>query len=287
VAAVLVRIADAMRRPLADVVDIEVASGRTNATLRRATAVAGNVPVSFPGLPDGQPVIIRVFPTRHRPVAQIALPGPDGSPVTVQFHTPLHPDRVRAATFPPYAVLGDELKRVLECSAVEGLAVPGSVLYDALSDMQKAGLLNLFTKMSSFGFDETRTVWTFVDRLFRVRADRLFVDVQPALRDLVKDAVASARFRVVSGGLHTPPPEFAPAGSFKTAEQYGNLQLTFFASSSPPLAFKVDADIDNAAGLGHAFQVMHNWIHDDTTHPYDIHQILVFRQDVVLPYELA
>ena len=50
---------------------------------------------------------------------------------------------------------------------------------------------------------------------------------------------------------------------------------------------EVDADIDNAAGIGHVFQVLRNWITHGTTHPYDIHQILVFRQEVVLPYDLA
>jgi len=91
----------------------------------------------------------------------------------------------------------------------------------------------------------------------------------------------------VSGSLHTPPPSFVSAGSFKTADRYGNLQLSFFASLTEPLTFKVDADIDDAAGLGHTFQVLRNWVTHGTTHPYDIHQILVFRQEVALPYDLA
>ena len=141
--------------------------------------------------------------------------------------------------------------------------------------------------MSNFGFDEHRSIWTFVDGIYRVRADRVFVDVQAALRDLVKSAIAEDRFREVSGKLHTPPPGFGLAGSYKTAERYGNLQLSFFVSLSEPLAFKVDADIDDAAGLGHAFQVIRNFVTKGATHPYDIHQILVFRQEVALPYELA
>lgn len=76
-------------------------------------------------------------------------------------------------------------------------------------------------------------------------------------------------------------------GSYKTADRYGNLQLTFFASQAAPLTFKVDADIDDAAGVGHTFQVLRNWATHGTTHPYDIHKILVFRQEVALPYDLA
>jgi hypothetical protein len=49
----------------------------------------------------------------------------------------------------------------------------------------------------------------------------------------------------------------------------------------------VDADIDDAGGLGHTFQVIRNWLTRGATHPYDIHQILAFRQEVFLPYDLA
>jgi hypothetical protein len=111
--------------------------------------------------------------------------------------------------------------------------------------------------------------------------------VDVALRDRVKSAEAEGRVRAVSGKLHTPPPGFVAAGSFKTDDRHGNLQLSFFASAAAPLVFKVDADIDDAAGIGHTFQVLRNWIRDDTTHPYDIHQILVFRQEATPDYVLA
>ena len=285
--AILVRIGNASRQPLNDTVDIQVSSTETDTTVARVHDIRGDAAIRFENLTQGRPYLIKVFPMRHRPVAQFAIAGSDADPTTVQLHTPLHPERVRAATFPEYGSLPPELQRVLEQSTVEGVAGSGAQLYAALPDTHRAGLLNLFAKMSSFGFGDNRTVWTFVDRLFRVRADRIFVDVQPALRDAVKSAVASDRAREVSGSLHTPPPGYCAAGSFKTADQYGNLQLTFFASEQPPLTFKVDADIDDAAGLGHAFQVLRNWVTSGTTHPYDIHQILVFRQEAALPYELA
>lgn len=47
------------------------------------------------------------------------------------------------------------------------------------------------------------------------------------------------------------------------------------------------ADIDDAAGLGHAFQVLRHWITDGATHPYDIHPILVFRQAATPLYDLV
>jgi hypothetical protein len=285
--AIVVRVGNALRQPLDDQMDVSVVSSRTDSIMAVASNVAGQAPVRFEKLAEGQPYIIKVFPMRHRPVAQFSFAGPEDDPRLVQLYCPLHPERVRAATFPEYGTIAPELQRVLDCSRVEGVDGQGEALYAGLSPLQKAGLFNLFAKMSSVGFDAQRTIWTFVDDVFRVRADRVFADVQPALRDLVKGAVATERFRKVPSKLHTPPLGFDHAGSFKTHEQYGNLQLTFFASVAPPLTFKVDADIDDAAGLGHAFQVIRNFVTKGTTHPYDIHEILAFRQEVFLPYDLA
>lgn len=283
--ALIVRVCNALQQPLNDEIDLKVVRTRTDAMVRAVSRVPGDRAVRVEGLSAGEPYLIKVYPTRHRPVGQFVIPrAPE---TTVQLYAPLDPERVTAVHFPAYADVPPDLRVVLEQSTVEGLAGSGEAVYAGLTDMQRAGLFNLFAKMSSVGFDEARTIWSSVERIYRVRPDRLFVDVDPALRDLVKSAVAGERFVQVSGRLHTPPPGFVDAGSFKTTERYGNLQLSFFASIDAPLAFKVDADIDDAAGLGHAFQVLRNWVTRGTTHPYDIHQILVFRQEVALPYDLA
>jgi hypothetical protein len=282
----VIRIGNALQQPLDDEVDLKVVSVRTDAIARAVSGLRGDAEVRVEGLLPNQPYIVKVFPKRHRPVGQFAIPRPDRETV-VQLYAPIDPERVLAVTFPEYEEVAAPLRTVLERSLVEGTDGSGAALYDGLTDMQRAGLFNLFAKMHSFGFDGERTIWTFVDRLYRIRPDRIFADVQPALRDLVKGAVAGERFRKVSGRLHTPPAGFTEAGSFKTADRYGNLQLSFFASVTAPIAFKVDADIDDAAGLGHAFQVLRNFATKGTTHPYDIHQILVFRQEVMLPYDLA
>ena len=77
------------------------------------------------------------------------------------------------------------------------------------------------------------------------------------------------------------------AKSFKTRDRYGNLQLTFFASTTAPLAFKLDADIDDAGGIEHAFQVLDHWMTHGETHPFDIHEILTFYQRLDTGYELV
>jgi hypothetical protein len=259
------------------------------------------VPIRFERLIEGQPYLVRIFPKRHRPVAQFVSAGSDQQPAVVQFHCPIDPEKVRTVNFPPYSALDLQLRRVLEASALEGLSGAGEKIYTGLTETRRAGLLNLFTKMTNVSFrlaggaapgappggDDSRTIWSFVDRLFGVRDDRVFADVQPELHDLVTAALSADVFRMVSGSLHEPPAGFGHAGSFKTSEPYGNLQLTFFVSGTPPRRLKIDADIDDAAGLGHAFQVIRNFITHGTTHPYDIHEILAFRQQAALPYDLA
>jgi hypothetical protein len=286
--AIIVRVLSASRRPLDDRLDIEVSSTRSDATVARVKDVSGTSPVRITGLAETDLYRIQVFPRRHRPVTQVAFAGPDDSPSTVELHSPIHPSGVRSVRFPAYADLPRPLTRVLEQSTVDGIPGSGDALYAALTDVQKAGLLNLFSKMTGSTFSDGRTVWSFVDGVYAVRPDRIFVDVDPALRERVSEAVVANTFREVSGSLHEPPSTYCQAGSFKTTDPYGNLQLTFFCTTGDePISYKVDADIDDAAGIGHAFQVIRNWVTDGTTHPYDIHQILVFRQDVSLPYELA
>lgn len=282
----IVKVGNALRQPLPDHIDLKVVSARTDTLVRSVTNIDGSKEIHIDGLTDHQPHIVKVFPRRHRPVSAFGIPMP-GKPVEIQLYAPLDPEHVEKPSFPEYDEIPVPLRTVLECSTVEDIDGCGRPLYDKLTYTQKAGMFNLFSKMSAFGFDEQRTVWSFVDRLYRVRADRIFVDVKPGLRDLVKSAVAEERFREVSGKLHTPPNDFETCGSFKTHERYGNLQLSFFVSLATPLTFKVDADIDDAAGLGHAFQVIRNFITKGTTHPYDIHQILVFRQEVSPLYQLA
>ena len=147
----------------------------------------------FERLTQGQPYIVKVFPMRHRPVSQFAFAGPEADPPVVQLFCPLHPERVRAVTFPEYENIAAELRRVLACSQVEGIDGQGAAVYAALTSLQKSGAVQPVRQdVGNFGFDEQRidleASWT---RLFRVRADRIFADVQPALRDLVKSGVAS------------------------------------------------------------------------------------------------
>lgn len=57
--------------------------------------------------------------------------------------------------------------------------------------------------------------------------------------------------------------------------------MTLFMKANECVA---DIDVDDAAGLGHVFQVLRNALLGRATNPYDIHEILVSYQGLDLGY---
>lgn len=280
-----VRIRNAERQPLPDRVDVEVRSARTHVLAKIVRDARGRQAFRFDDLVDGQVYTVRAFPLKHRPVGQFVMVRDTTS---IEMFCPIHPDRVTDVTFPEYAALDADLRRVLETSDVEDAQGRGQALYDGLDDpVRRAGLLNLFAKMNATPLSRAVSAWHCVDTLYRIRGDRVFANVKLEFRDLVKSAEAAGQFKDAPDLLHTPPTDFNRAGSFKSLEAYGNLQLSFFASDEAPPRFKVDADIDDAGGLEHGFQVLRNWLTGKPTHPYDIHQILTFHHRLDPGYRLA
>lgn len=197
---------------------------------------------------------------------------------------PIRPDRARAL-FPSYDEVDERVQGVLDRSREvrghEGLT--GRALFDAVSDEAKAGLLNIAKKSLVTPFKNGADLLHHIT-LLDLRGDRCFVEVPPGLKDQMPDFVEDDVFRSVDGALHKPPIGFVPAGSFKTLDAFGNLQMTFFQSGARWLA---DVDIDDAAGLGHVFQVMRNHLTGSPTHPYNIHQILIAHQHLDPGYRLV
>jgi hypothetical protein len=286
----VIRLRDARGKPLDDIADVTVTAHQTGVAVASKKAVKGSTAIKVSGLRSLAVYVVRAFPLRHRPVGQFVLMPPSGTK-TVELVCPVDPLRVRSVEFPPYASLSARARAVLEASTLEHppQGVSGQALYDSpeLSDVARAGLCNLLAKMESTGLPDGKTVLDHVVSLYRVRGDRVFANVTIGLRDLIKTAVDDGRFRPVDSSLHTPPPGFTRAGSFKTDDRYGNLQVTFFSSVGAPLQFKADIDIDDAAGLEHAFQVVGHWVSSQETHPYDIHEILLYHQGLDPGYVLV
>ena len=188
---------------------------------------------------------------------------------------PIDPSKVKKVKFPAFGSTVDDLQKLLENSekvlGFEGKK--GKALYDALDDIRRAGMLNIAAKTRATLLTNERTVLSYIQELLEIRGDRFFATVPKELREETKNSVAEELFHPADSSLHHPPAGFSHAGSFKTPDHYGNLQLTFFMNNAGDCV--ADIDIDDAAGIEHVFQVLKNRLSGNSTHPYNIHEILV------------
>jgi hypothetical protein len=275
--------------PLPDVVDCflkNMATGTASASRDRDASK----PFSLAGLSARDIYRVEVVPRNHRPCERF-LVAREGTLKIEPFALAADPARVRGIAAPPFSEISakkKDLASVLgESDSAEGFeGKAGQQLYAALDDPLKAGLLNIYAKMKCVVLAPGHDAFSYMMHFRRFRGDRFFAAVLPEMRDRVKTALSTGLFREVSGALHTPPPGFQAAGSFKTREPYGNLQITFF-SKSEALEFIADVDIDDAGGIRHLFQVLEHSFSGSETHPYDIHEILLQHQSIDPDYRLV
>jgi hypothetical protein len=252
---------------------------------RRAESVDVSRPIAITGLrsePQGL-YILEVSAPSYRPVSRfVTIPASGAKREIVTL--PIRADRAKGL-FPEYDDLDERVKGVLDRShgvlGHEGLT--GRALYAALGDEARAGLLNIAKKSLATEFKDGADLLPHVTLLNIVR-DRCFVQVPRALVEQMPDLVDGDSFRPVNGALHDPPAGFRPAGSFKTLDAFGNLQVTFFDNGTE---CRADVDIDDAAGVRHVFQVARNHVTGDPTHPFNIHQILIAHQHLDPGYRLV
>ena len=231
--------------------------------------------------PQGLYILQAAAPS-YRPVSRFVTIPASGN-ARERIVLPIRPERARPV-FPSYDELDDRLRGLLERSRnVRGHeGVTGRALYAALSDVAKAGLLNIAKKSLATEFKNGADLLPHVT-LLDALGDRCFVEVPRALIEQMPALVDDDSFRRVNGALHEPPAGLVAAGSFKTPDAFGNLQLTFFQSETE---CRADVDIDDAAGIGHVFQVVRNRLTSEPTHPFNIHQILIAHQHLDPGYRL-
>jgi hypothetical protein len=221
---------------------------------------------------------LEIDPPSYLPVSQfVSLKASAITDLEVIF--PIDPQKVQSVTFPLYQDVPDDLKKLLENSGeVLGFeSKSGEALFNALDSIRKAGLLNIFKKAANTRLSNGKTVFPYIQKLNELRGDRFFAVASKELREETKNSVHDNLFHSAPELLHHPPEGFTEAGSFKTEDHYGNLQLSFFMSGDECV---VDVDIDDAAGLEHVFQVLRITLTGRPTHPYDIHEILVSYQQL-------
>ncbi|HEX6184370.1 MAG TPA: hypothetical protein VFZ44_10860 [Pyrinomonadaceae bacterium] len=222
---------------------------------------------------------LTIDPPSYLPVNQLVRVQSSGpNELTLPF--PVDASKIVSLTFPTFPNLTKELRTLLTNSpGVFGFEnKTGQALYDALDPIRRAGVLNIARKTLATRLNDTQSVLSLVREIRELRGDRFFAFVDKQLREETKNNVHTGLFHSVSGVLHNLPAQFqgfTHAGSFKTGETYGNLQLTFFAMGDELVA---DIDIDDAGGILHIFQVLRNNFTMNPTHPYNIHQILIQHQ---------
>ncbi len=221
---------------------------------------------------------MEVDPLAYLPTSQfVNLKASGVTDVVLTFA--INPDKVKSVEFPDYSTLPDATKTLLENSdnvlSFEG--VKGEELYNALDDIRRANVLNLTLKSALTPLGNGKTVLPFLQTINEIRGDRFFVVAPRELRQETKNAAVAGLFNGAPDILHTPPPGFERAGSFKTPDKYGNLQLTFFSSGDDLM---VDIDIDPASGLEHLFQVIEHAITGIQTHPYAVRDVLIAYQEI-------
>jgi hypothetical protein len=196
-------------------------------------------------------------------------------------HTQVHPSEL-TAVFPDYAALQSHprwtaLYAVLQNSRIDAQK------YDRLTDLQTAGLLNLFAKMQSQEVAQGQSAFSFVERITEIQQARVLVIVREELPEQVRN---HRSFHLANGLLHHFPSGWTRLESFKTLEGEGNLELTF-ARNDQGVLF-VDADIDDhQEPVMHGLDVLKHTFIGTETHPYDIHQVLQYSQGIDPGYELV
>jgi hypothetical protein len=241
---------------------------------------------NVPAFPFGLAELF-IKPDRYRWKSVFVDVRPDAD--TIVDETVLIDPTRATPTFPTFTELRTaprwkDLLGLLKKSGIDSAAK-----WEELGPLRRAGLLNLYAKLQRETLQANAPIFGFLDRVVRpedFRQDRMFVLVRNELLAAVRQHTG---FRSVSGALHVFDPPWRavdPDGSYKTRDRAGNLQITFAAQDAHVGHF-ADIDIDDHAGIRHAADVLKHRIADRDTHPYDIHNILLYFQGCDPGYVLA
>jgi hypothetical protein len=283
-----------LRLSLVDVLGKNI-GGRVNVRLRHQVLsdlqVANNLDASkkniignLSGAPQGL-YRIEVDPSVYLPTSRFVNIKADGV-TDLTIICAIDPAKVTGIEFPAFADLPAETQRLLENSdkvlSFEGKK--GEELYSALDDVRKANVLNLTAKCAATPLSNGKTVLPSIEKIVEIRGDRFFAVVPKDLRQETKNSAVAGLFASAPDTLHNPPLGFTRAGSFKTPDKFGNLQLTYFLNGDDCMT---DIDIDPASGLRHLFQVLEHKIKGIQTHPYAVRDILVEEQKIDPDYRFV
>ncbi|HET8781616.1 MAG TPA: hypothetical protein VFM63_04335 [Pyrinomonadaceae bacterium] len=182
---------------------------------------------------------------------------------------------------------GEELLRILGASKI------GAAAWNKLDKKNRCTILNLCAKMSRETVKNGTKVITFIESIDQTWLDnkhfeRIYARVK---KEMLKELRNHAQvYFSVNGGLHNFPGGWTSvkggSDSFKTLrDSAGNIQFTF-AEQDGEEGYLVDIDLDDHTGLAHVADVLKHKFSGKNTSPYDIHQTLVFAQQLDPEYRL-
>jgi len=286
---------DAHRKPIKDSVRVTFDNFHLKSLNFRVTL--DKFPVTLedvPAFPTGMWTVF-VQPERYRPKT-FFLPVPAGATVPCEQFFFLHSSRVRPVFPSAKTIFSDAqfkaLADLLKKSKIGELS--GPELYTDLikkkNHLLAAGLLNLYGRSEAVTLQSGKTVFSQFESLALILQDRIYATTGTDLHSDVLKSVKKKTIDTSDGSLHEFPipgafEMLSKDASFKTPEKAGNLQLTFAKNEKGKMA--VDADVDEATGIRHAFEVIGHVFTGGRTHPYDIHQILsFFYENISLAYDI-
>lgn len=302
-------------------VAVEFCAPETTRPLLRAVGLSFPPSRAFelPAFPQASNLICKVTSPRYHFRQSGFFTMIDGESVTRDL-TMLRNGREWAPRFVRWNDLPDRfdrLKRVLDRSldlrlrkTTVTIPTVTSENYDGVADsasdrvaQAKAGLLNLFAKLSSMTAPGTRRDWfSFVGRILEVDRERIIAVVDEkcaqAVRAIRDNIDAHEHYKHTPHANHhgNMPLTYGVAKSkmfsIKSDERNGNVQLTIGPGTDPVTgapAFILDADIDeNGTLIPHLVDALFRHRITGGTHPFDIHEYLALTQPTTpIGYELV
>jgi hypothetical protein len=268
---------------LNDFAEIELVSTQDSNHYTNHVRVQRNVTLNNIAVNPTTVYRVTVMPSNYRIVQFFAMLS-DGQTIRHSEKLPVDPKRVTALQAPGFAALSSQVQSILTKSEIprfvdaSGTFIQGQNLYAQLDNVPKlkACLLNIAAKSAATPLKDGSSCVDHFLGMIRMEQDRVFIRTTAALREETQN---SPMFHRVSEALHDPVPGYTITDSYKTLDHYGNLQLTFQRKGEAGDDYVVDADIDDAQGVEHIFQVVRNFL-TGPTDPYDIHDILIASQNI-------
>lgn len=221
---------------------------------------------------------VEIFPKKYR-FKSVFLELPSNGKSIIQETFFVDPGKVH-----PVLPSSADIQNEGRWKGLHDVLSASTIAYDGLNEQQKAGLLNLFAKMSD---PSSERVWSDVATIFEVKPARIYAEVKSELLEKVRGLPNRFHEEPDNGSMHKFGGEWTRLtehASFKTPDPMGNLQLTF--ADNAKKKFAIDADLDDHQGLKHAFDVIKHKFSGDTN-PYDIHEVLVKFQGIDPGYHFA